>query len=624
MNQTKFTLHHTTPFPLGVRQTTEGYRFSFVSEAKENGVVLFSKSFSKPVTLLLDASFRCGKIYGAEVIGSFPEDTTYLLLQDGERVLDPCATGFWPKRKYMEQCSQTCLLPGKQEHYDIPEGPHIPFGDKVFYMLHPRGFSMKAHGKPGMKGTFAGITEALPYMKKLGVTSLILMPSYEFGERMESFDPVGLKKSTEEACHDMNFDLATYKVDFSENKDRPVKTNYWGYTADNQYFAVKGSYAMGDPDQEFGKLVAACHEEGMELFLQIYFPENSSFRLMEDVLLHWKLKYGVDGFHLMGATIPVQSLMESDALLDTYLLFENVEESVVAKRASCGVINSGFMYDMRNFLKGDYGVAFQVAGHIRRQMSAGGAIHFMAKQDTMRLADMVSYQEKHNLANGEDNRDGTNYNCSWNCGVEGKTRKKQILSLRKKQMKNAMCLLFLSQGTPLLYSGDEFGNSQDGNNNPYCQDNEISYIKWSELSKHKELFEFTKALICLRNTYPILKGAVAFQGTDYGAYGIPDISFHGKEAWRTDSQSLVFGVMYNNQYAIPGEDSVLYVAYNMHWEKHSLALPKLPGNRKWTCILSTDENWKASAGVGLGMPEQPNEVCGTLVIPERTIMVLKA
>ena len=406
-------------------------------------------------------------------------------------------------------------------------------------------------------------------------------------------------------------------------EDKPVKTNYWGYTADNQYFAVKGSYAMGNPEQEFYQLVESCHKEGMELFLQIYFPENTSLRMIEDVLLYWKLEYGVDGFHLMGASIPVRELMESAVLADTYLLFENIDDKLVDKWNYCGVISSGFMYDMRNFLKGDSSVGFQVAFHIRKQMETGGAIHFMAKQDTMRLIDMVSYQEKHNLSNGEDNRDGTDYNCSWNCGVEGKTRKKQILALRKKQMKNAMCLLFLSQGTPLLYGGDEFGNSQDGNNNPYCQDNDISYIKWNELSKQKELYDFTKTLINLRKSYPILKGAVSFQGTDYGAYGIPDISFHGKEAWRNHSQTLVFGVMYNNRYANPGDESFLYVAYNMHWEKQQLALPKLPCKKKWSCILSTEEGWQTSTAEDSVSPDS-RKICDVLQIPARTVMVLKA
>ena len=623
MEQTRFTLHHTIPLPLGVKKEIDGYRFSFQSKAKENGLLFFSNAFDQPILMLLDDSFRCGKIYAVEVKGVFPEDTTYLLWQDGDQIKDPYAIGLFPKRKYMEKLRQTCCLPDKCDRESFSQGPRIPFQDKVFYMVHPRGFTMKASVKAGIKGTFAGITTHLSYMKDLGATSLVLMPSYEFNERMDPSENAGLIRRGTEGARDISFDLATYRVDFAKKEDTPVKTNYWGYTEANQYFAVKDSYAMGNSQQEFSQLVESCHKEGMELFLQMYFPENTSLRMIEDVLLYWKLKYGVDGFHLMGATIPVQALMESAALADTYLLFENIDENLVATKDYCGVFHSAFMYDMRNFLKGDGSVGFQVVYHIRKQLTTGGSIHFMAKQDTMRLADLVSYQEKHNLANGEDNRDGTDYNCSWNCGVEGKTRKKQILALRKKQMKNAMCLLLLSQGTPLLYGGDEFGNSQDGNNNPYCQDNDISYIKWNELSKQKELYEFTKTLINLRKSYPILKGAVPFQGTDYGSYGIPDISFHGKEAWRNDSQSLVFGVMYNNRYANPDDESLLYIAYNMHWETQQLALPKLPCNRNWSCILSTEEGRKTSVAEEAVSPDS-QEISTLLQIPSRTVMVLKA
>ena len=164
MEQTRFTLHHTIPFPLGVKKEIDGYRFSFQSEAKENGLLLFSESFDKPTLMLLDDSFRCGKIYAVEVKGAFPEDTTYLLWQDGEQIKDPYATGLFPKRKYMEKSGQTCLIPDKSMRETFSPGPQIPFKDKVFYMVHPRGFSMKAPVKSGMKGTFAGITEKLSYM----------------------------------------------------------------------------------------------------------------------------------------------------------------------------------------------------------------------------------------------------------------------------------------------------------------------------------------------------------------------------------------------------------------------------------------------------------------------------
>lgn len=607
MSQNKFTLKRAYPFPLGAYIEEDGYRFSFVADSKSRGIVIFSDAVPGGEKILFDDTFMCGSICSVKIEGTFPKKFTYMLLMDEELKEDPCAKAFSPKKEYMKKPDQTCKPINMNYDFSADELPQIPFTDKVFYMVHPRGYTMKADLKKELKGTLKGIEKKLPYLSSLGVTSLIMMPTYDFNERME------LKHKAVKS--DLQFEMATYKVDFKahEHEEDNIKTNYWGYTDDNRYYAVKDAYCSVESTEEMASFVKNCHGHGIEVFLQFYFPAETRVRLIEDILLYWKTMYHVDGFHLMGANIPVKDLQEAPFLTDTFLLFENVSEDLIRDYDRCGVLSNEFMFDMRSFLKGDGDVAFKVARHIRTGMAKGGLIHYMAKQDTMRLYDMVAYQEKHNEKNGEQNADGTNYNCSWNCGVEGKTRKKQIVALRNKQMKNAMGLLLLSQGTPLLYGGDEFANSQEGNNNPYCQDNEISYIKWNELKKNQDLFEFTKALIDLRNTYPILKGAISFKGTDYAAYGYPDISFHGEEAWRTElnSGSHVFGVMYCNQYVDKEDTSLLYVAYNMHWEKHELALPKLSGNKKWRCILSTDASTELDGQILLN-------------IPERTMMVLVA
>lgn len=608
MSQNKYILKKAYPFPLGAYKEEDGYRFSFVSDAETCGIAIFSENAAEGDKILLDDSFKCGSICSFKIQGNFPQNFTYMLFMDGELKEDPFAKAFLPKREYMKKTVQTCRPIEKNYDFSSDKAPHIPFADKVFYMVHPRGYTMKSDLKKEVKGTLKGLEKKLPYMTSLGITSLILMPTYDFNERIEIKQKVSKR--------DLQYELDTYKVDFkmSQEEAGTVKANFWGYTDDNRYYAVKEAYCSKDATDEMVAFVKACHQQGIEVFLQFYFPADTRVRLMEDVLLYWKSMYHVDGFHLMGANIPVKDLQDAPFLTDTYLLFENIGEDLIRDNERCGILSNEFMFDMRCFLKGDGDVAFKVARHIRNGIPKGGLIHYMAKQDTMRLYDMVSYQEKHNEANGEQNADGTNYNCSWNCGVEGKTRKKQINVLRNRQMKNAMGLLFLSQGTPLIYGGDEFANSQEGNNNPYCQDNDISYIKWNELSKNQDLFEFTKALIGLRNTYPILKGAISFKGTDYASYGYPDISFHGEEAWRTElySGSHVFGIMYCNQYVNPKDTSLLYVAYNMHWEKHELALPKLSGNKTWKCILSTDALTEDFTTQNI------------LKIPERTMMVLVA
>lgn len=606
MNQMNYILKRTYPFPLGVHKDEDGFRFSFVSSSKKCGIILYSKESPDGEKIELDDSYSCGSIYSVKIGNPLPTDFTYMFYMGEELVEDPRAGAFSPKRDYGKKLKQTCKPILNEFDFGEDKRPDIPFRDKVFYMVHPRGYTMKSDVKKDIRGTLKGLEKKIPYLKELGITSLILMPTYDFNERMERQSiPTG---------RDMQFDVSTYKVDFDSIQEE-TKINFWGYTDDNRYYAVKEAYCSGEATREMADFVKACHKENIEVFLQFYFPAETPVRVLEDVLLHWKSTYHVDGFHLMGANIPVKDLMQEPYLTDSYLLFENISEELVRDKEHCGVLTVDFMYDMRCFLKGDADVAFRVAKHIRSNSENGGLVHFMAKQDTMRMADLVSYQEKHNELNGEENADGSNYNCSWNCGVEGKTRKKQILALRIKQMKNAMCLLLLSQGTPMLYGGDEFANSQNGNNNPYCQDNEISYIKWNELTKNQNLYEFTKRLIKLRETYPILKGAVSFKGTDYASCGYPDISFHGEEAWRSDfnSGSHVFGVMYCNHYVDEKDSSLLYVAYNMHWEEHELALPKIEPNKKWKVILSTEETAQTIGS---------NQTI--LNIPERTIMVLVA
>jgi len=206
--------------------------------------------------------------------------------------------------------------------------------------------------------------------------------------------------------------------------------------------------------------------------------------------------------------------------------------------------------------------------------------------------DLVSYDVKHNEANGENNRDGNNYNYSWNCGVEGPTRKKTILDLRKKQIKNALALLLLSQGVPKILSGDEIGNTQYGNNNPYCQDNEISCIDWSGEKKNKDILDYTKMLIQLRKEHNILHHKKELKIMDYYSCGYPDLSYHGKQAWYPEFENYnrQIGIMYCGKYAVNKngkEDDFIYVAYNMHWIEHEFALPNLPKNKKWHAVMDT-------------------------------------
>ena len=256
---------------------------------------------------------------------------------------------------------------------------------------------------------------------------------------------------------------------------------------------------------------------------------------------------------------------------------------------------------MRRFLKGDEDALQQALYQLRNNPLQMGEINYITSYEGFSLADLVSYDRKHNEDNGEGNQDGNPYNASWNCGVEGPTRKRSILSLRKKQMRNAMLLLLTAQATPMLTAGDEFGQSREGNNNAYCQDNAISWLDWRLTEKNGEFLDFVRAVLKLRREHPVLHQAQELTMLDYAACGCPESSYHGKEAWRllTDRLSREAGVLYCGHYAKKKrdeDDSYFYIAYNMHWEEQKLALPDLPGGMHWEKVMDTQDGTTVSDG----------------------------
>ena len=450
-------------------------------------------------------------------------------------------------------------------------------------------------------GTYAGIIEKIPYLKGLGITSILLMPAYEFDE-IQVQDNIQTLLTMEQAAASYRQTAkrptgADETAPASAKRELPYKINYWGYRR-GMYYSPKGSYAYSqDAVGEFKDMVKALHREGIEILMQFYFPTEVAPAEMLDVLKYWKVEYHIDGFHVMGVDLPIGMFAVEPLLSDTKLLtvqqYSPVSAGKPTSSRSIGWLSEGFQYDMRRLLKGDDNMINQFIFHVRNNRPETGIINYIAKWDGFRLADLVSYDRKHNEDNGEDNRDGTDYNCSWNCGVEGRSRRRSILHLRMKQMQNAMTLVFLSQGTPLLYSGDEFGNTQNGNNNPYCQDNDTGWIKWNQMESGSELLSYTKMLIRLRREHPILHSAMPLKGMDTLSCGYPDISFHGKEAWRPDTSpaSRSMGVMYCGYYGeIDGrrDEEFIYFGVNLYWESHVLGLPTLPKGKAWKQFASTD------------------------------------
>jgi len=582
------------PYPLGAHREGGGIRFSFVSRTASCGIMLYDKetgAFLQKIPFAQNE--RIGNVYCKTVENLDADTVTYLFYEDEQLVVDEHARVFPARAIYGKARSREDLKAGfLKEDFDWGQDrfPRLSYDQMVVYCMHVRGFTRHASSKVEHRGTFAGIQEKIPYLKEIGITTLELQPAYEFME-------LPLEEEKEQG-------VPYFVVPGEQRKEDSARLNYWGYTK-GYYYLPKASYAAScDPSGEFKALVQALHENQMELVMQFYFPEGFNRMEISEILRFWVLEYHVDGFHLMGQELSVDMLAADELFADTKLWYYHFDtDRIYGKREQpmyphLAEYNDNWYYDMRRFLKGDGNMLGAAMYHMRHIPDKAGSIHYLTNYYGFTLADLVSYDHKHNEANGEDNRDGNDYNCSWNCGDEGIARSQKIRKLRLKQMKNAMCLLLLSQSTPLIFMGDEFGNSQKGNNNPYCQDNAVTWLDWNQRKKNAELVDFWKMLADFRRKHLILRPKKELRLMDYIGCGYPDLSYHGQNAWQpqTDPGFYHVGMMFCERYAksyAKDENGFIYLALNMHWENHRLALPRLPKGLEWERAFSTEAEERA-------------------------------
>lgn len=596
-------------YPLGVSFEGDGLRVSAVCENDgEAGIILYDRGHHEGVRIPFPDDCRVGEVRAMLLAGYHDRSCSYLFYSGEEIRQDPCCKAVESVGRYgMPKNALARCLPGRSG-YDWGEDKNvrIPAHDRILYALHVRGFTKHRSSGVKHKGTYAGVVEKIPYLQELGINMALLMPAYEFEEVM----PENTAQTMEQAVLDYKKELP---APGAENK-KPPRINYWGYQK-GLYYVPKAAYAAReDAAVEFKDMVRAFHTAGIGVTMQFYFPPELGAVEILDILRYWVLEYHIDGFHLMGASLPVALIAEEPLLADSLLLIgEGEYRHEINKYGQLAYLNDSFLYDMRRFLKGDDNLLNRFAYYVRESGQKQNAVNSIARWDGMRLFDLVSYDRKHNEQNGEDNQDGTNYNCSWNCGVEGKSRKKSIQRLRLRQMKNALTILFIAQGTPLLYSGDEFANTQEGNNNPYCQDNDIAWIKWNRTEFGKELFSFTRHLIYLRKNYHNQYGTSLPDG-DVSS-GCPGISFHGRGAWRPDMDpaSRSLGIFYcsaPDERNKDADERLVYIGVNMHWEINYLGLPSLPKGKRWIYHTSTGEE----------LPEvEEKDASQEICLPARTI-----
>lgn len=432
--------------------------------------------------------------------------------------------------------------------------------DMILYQCHVRGFTRHKSSGVEHPGTFLGLQEKIPYLRELGVNTLLLLPVYDFDERMKREDGTEL-----------------------------ARINYWGYTGDAFYFAPKAGYSSGEnATEEFQQMVKSLHQNGMNILLDMYFEDRTPAYIVS-CLRYYALRFHIDGFRINQECMDTSWLKQDPVLSHVKLLGHSWgEQQEKIGQEILMELNDRFLIDARRFLKSDEGQAENFYRRFREQGNGVALVHCITQHNGFTLRDLVSYDVKHNEDNGEKNQDGTEYNYSWNCGVEGPSRKREVLRRRACQERNAFVMLMLGMATPMLLAGDEFGNTQKGNNNAYCQDNAVTWLDWQLLEKNAATFSFVKKLIAFRKAHPLYHQRRRLTGMDLRGLGAPDVSCHGKEPWETrfSYYSREVGVLYyGGYYSGPS----LYLAFNFHWDRHEFFLPSVETGGEWKVLLDTSE-----------------------------------
>lgn len=512
--------------------------------------------------------------------------------------------------------------------YDWEEDarPRIPLKDTIIYEMHTRLFTMNPNSEVERRGTFDGIVEKLSYLKELGITSIELLPIFEFN--INSI--VNINPETGKRLKDV-----------------------WGYNPVS-FFAVTGNYSYGPKIKEqvfqFKDFVKRVHSEGMEVILDVVYNhtgegnemgptlsfkgiDNSVFYILEknkryysnysgtgntlncshaavkemilDSLRYWVTEMHVDGFrfdlaailgrdsngHWIGDLSLLKDIANDPIISGSKLIAEGWDAGggyfVGEFPEGWAEWNGKFRDTVRRFIKGDHGMVSDLATRLlgspdlfdRRKPYH--SINFITAHDGFTMYDLVSHNEKHNIMNGENSRDGENHNSSYNHGVEGETNDYEILKLRKRQIKNMMNFLMVSQGVPMILMGDEAGRTQHGNNNAYCQDNSLSWMDWKRVDKFEDLNSYVKKIIKFRREHEILRNE------EFYDFYKEQIIWHGIEPetpdWSYYCNTIAFEIQGEN---IGDNTDNLYIAFNAYHEASEFTLPEHTG-KKWYRIVDT-------------------------------------
>ena len=623
--------------PLGVSFQNNCFNFAVSMPGSSScNLVLYNKGETDPAEVIpMEASALGVFSVAVQLPRKFGYTGYEYLYQVGEKlVCDPYAVKISGREVFGEEpkCVRAEVV-ALEENAGADYKRHT-FSDLVLYKLHVRGFTKGNGSGVRKKGTYAGLTEKIPYLKELGINAVLLMPVVEFDELEEKHKNRGsqvigvpartyIGQTVEKTAKKEKAKAEEAKKNQLTEEKPEVKVNYWGYTSSAFYFAPKAAYAANPVKAcaEFRQMVDKLHEAGIDVYLEMMFNGEVSQSFMLDCLRYWVKVYGVDGFHINEQQLQA-GLVAGDAYLQkAAFLVSEVPEWLTNKYPDRLLeYRDSFCMEMRRFLKSDEGMVPALTHYMKNRRCEAGRIHYLADHNGFTLADLYSYDVRHNEANGENGRDGAEINFSWNCGEEGPTKSKKVQTLRYRMMKNALALTLLSQGTPMLLAGDEFGRTKQGNNNAYCQDNDISWLDWSLLKKNKELAAFVKMLLKLRKEHPLFTMERELRETDFIGCGWPEISVHGTSPWQVDysSYNRLTAYLYCGSYVRRADytfDDSFYVMFNMHWEKHEFELPELE-KQGWQIVFDT--------GAGKCLKKEDAFDGKRMVLEPRSIVLLKS
>ncbi len=589
----------------------EGHRF--------NRNKLLMDPYAKAVAGTYD--FQSESIYGYDKKAPFDTDLTF------------------SKVDSIDSACKSIVIDDLTYDWEDDVHPRIPLQDTIIYEMHTRQFTRHPNSEVEHKGTFNGIIEKIPYLKELGITAVELLPIFEFnlnsianrnpetGEMLRDvwgYNPIGFFAVTGNYTNGMRlgeqvFEFKEFIKKMHQAGLEVILDVVYNHTGEGNEYGP--TVFFKGIDNSIYYILEQYNKRWYSNYSGTGNTLNCSHsvvkQLIMDSLRYWVTEMHVDGFRFdlaailgrdetgqwIGDLSLLKDIADDPILSGSKLIAEGWDAAggyyVGEFPVGWAEWNGKYRDTARQFIKGDYEMIGDLATRICGSPDLFGkygrkpyhSVNFVTAHDGFTMWDLVSYNVKHNYCNGEGNRDGLDHNCSWNHGVEGETDNPQILALRKRQVKNFMVLMMVSQGIPMLLMGDEFCRTQQGNNNGYCHDNEITWVDWSRKAKFEDVFAFTKKIIAFRKEHHGLRREQFLIGQDLTGNGVKDITWHGLKAhkpdWTPASKTLAF-MMSGEDFmdrAIP-LDQDIYVAFNANHEAVTFELPIL-WNKDWYRVVDT-------------------------------------